>query len=167
MWRRLSILPALGLALAACGGSDDETGGQNAGAAVECAPDSMRLKGTIDGTPVDRSEPIQGSGLTQVGAGHFDSMYVGPDLINDPERSWLVLDWPAAVPHDSRSTATGTLVLPAGEPMAGQTLCARDGTFVGFTREGVFYFGLRSLSAGTDCTTPLAGSLDGCWFNAL
>jgi hypothetical protein len=163
MWQRLGVIPASALILAACGGSDDE-GGQP-GATIACAPDTMRLKGKIEETQVDRTEPISGSGLTQLGEGHFDSMYVGRDLINDPTRSWLVLDWPAGIAHGERSNASGTLVLPSGEKMAGETLCAGAGTFVGFGDDGMFYFGLRSLATGTDCSAALAGSLDGCWNN--
>lgn len=163
--RRLGGIWTLTLALTACAGSDTKDDGQG-GAALSCTANTMRLKGQIDGTAVDRTESVSGSGLTQLGAGHFDSLYVGRNLINDPERSWVVLDWPSAVANGARSTATGTLTLPATEPRGNQALCAREGTFVGFNDDGTFYFGLRSIAAGSACDVPVAGNIDGCWNSA-
>jgi hypothetical protein len=166
MWQWLVGMVACTLALAGCDGTGSEGDGTQAGSLVDCAADSMHLKGEIEGTAVDRTEGISGGGLTQVGEGHFDSMYVGRELIDDPERSWVVLYWPSGIEYGAESNARGTLMLPGSEPHGADALCAGEGTFVGFDDAGVFYFGLRSLSAGDACDAPIAGSVDGCWYNA-
>ena len=146
---------ALSLALlpAACGSSESSQ-------TLVCQSGQFRLVGTLDGQAVDATASSEGSGLTQAGTGELD---IGeePDP-SAPARTQLSLTWPQGVVDGETAPASGTLI-PAGGPLAGQTLCAGSGTTVTLAKGGGVQLQLKGFASGANCDTPVSGDLAGCW----
>lgn len=163
-------MPALRFALAllpltvllGCSDSDPSSG------FIACNPGQMRVEGDIDGTAVSLSQSTAGSGFGQSndGGGFWMS-----DLVPDPTRLDLTIDWsPSIVDGATANVTSATVVMPtqpASVAFAGQTFCAGAGSQIRIPRKSEnvadLQFNLTSLSGGTGCGEARAGTLRGCW----
>lgn len=122
---RLVYLVTAALAIAsslAVGCGSDEV--ESADSYLTCKAGTFRLEGTIDGTPVDITQPSDTGGFAQTDGGEFGS------LDNTRDRSIgtdLKLTWERGIDHGDSTDATGTLLIRSG-PFAGETFCLGDGT---------------------------------------
>src|SRR5688572_22683763 len=85
-----------------------------------CAPQSMRVVGSIDNMSVDLTLPGAGGGLAQDDAGG-EFQYQG-NYTSDPSEADLRLTWDHLAAIDEVTAAEGTLRLMEG-PFASQSLC--------------------------------------------
>ena len=160
---RLVALSLLGLSVTSCGGGNAGPG--SGGGAASCVPGKLTLVGDLESQPVD-AEIDYASAIFQQGGGSksYDLGYVD---------GMLHLEWTALIAYGQSTAAKGTVVMPTGQPHAGQTICAGSGSIKyvavgdgGFANNNIFT--LRSLSSGPVCPgAPLAGSIDGCGADSL
>jgi hypothetical protein len=139
------------------GGSSDEGW-------IACAADEFRLVGPLDGESVDIRESMinSGSGYSQLGTGVFSTQMIS--LAQDPSRTKLDLEWVQTIDDGSTTSATGTLTMPDSGILASQSYCLGSGTKVHISGDGeTLHFKLAGITGGTDCATPRAGELQGCW----
>jgi hypothetical protein len=138
----------MGFVALGCGGVEDEVG------SAPCLAGKLTLVGDLDGQPV--SSEVDWTSFTWdqlTDPRHFSVTYDG---------GALELEWDGIVSSGNSIRASGSLVMPAGAPYAGNTICSGAGTRVA-DHDDVFPFVLRSLTVGTICPgTPVAGTLDGC-----
>jgi hypothetical protein len=146
-----------GLAAAACGSGGADMGAGN-NAAV-CVPYELTLAGELDGQSV----------AVQVDVSSLFQQISPPYTLDASYADGAVhLQWNKPLPIGQTTPVTGTIVMPAGSPHAGETICAGSGTVTdqSATDGGVFdnyLFTLRTLSIGPTCPgAALAGEIDGC-----
>ena len=155
---RLFASALFGLVGAGCGSSGSATSGDNTAA---CVSQKLTLAGELDGQSVSvQLDPTtyvfqQGTTPHTFDVGYADGA--------------LHLEWSTLVPIGGTTAATGTIVMPAGTPHAGETICAGNGTTItdqspaGSGGVDNQLFTLQALSSGPSCPgTALAGSIDGC-----
>ena len=151
--RRL-LVAAWALGAVGCGSSG---GG---GTPSTCALNMVTLTGELDGQPVDVQENTTSLAFQQLSMPYtFDVGYADGTL--HVEWNTRFADNAAGAP------ATGTLVMPAAAPHAGETICAGSGTMRNTTGTSdahsnyIFTFG--TLSSGPTCPgAALIGSISGC-----
>jgi hypothetical protein len=142
---------------AGCGSSGSATAANTAA----CVSQMLTLAGELDGQPVSVQLVPMGSVFQQGTTPHtFDVSYAA---------GALHLEWSTLVPIGGTTAATGTIVMPAGTPHAGETICAGNGTTITDQSTGGTggsdneLFTLQTLSSGPSCPgAALAGSIDGC-----
>jgi hypothetical protein len=125
-----------------------------------CMPRMMTLLGELDGQHVDASTAFTQWAIQQL------TLPYSMDLPTDG--SILHLEWTTGILDGGSAAASGTVVMPANAPRAGETICAATGTMgVRPLSSGGgnsdYPFTLTDLSSGPTCPgTSLAGSLAGC-----
>lgn len=127
-----------------------------------CAPQSMRVVGSIDNMSVDVTLPGAGGGLGQDNAGG-EFQYQG-NYTSDPAEPDLRLTWEEFVPFDKATAAKGTLRLMEG-PFASQSLCVGEGSVIRLPRDesrGIIQFELAGIRSGDGCAVAHTGQLRGC-----
>ena len=125
-----------------------------------CAPDTLRLVGSIDDMSIDVTLPGAGGGLAQDDNGG-EFQYQG-NFTSDPAEADLRLTWERGVVTGKVTSATGTLRLVEG-PLANQALCIGDGTTIRLPGDDtVIQFELAGLRSGEGCTVTHTGRLRGC-----
>jgi hypothetical protein len=156
-WRLVAFMLS-GLAAAACGSSGADTGvGSNAAA---CVANELTLAGELDGQPV----AVQLDTTSSV----FQQLSTPATLDVGYADGAVHLQWNNLLPIGQTTAATGTIVMPAGSPHAGETICAGSGSITDQSAtDGAvidnYLFTLRTLSTGPTCPgTALTGSIDGC-----
>ena len=153
---RLSVTAlALVLLPLACDSSGDTT---TTTQPLTCQAGQFRLQGTLGDQSIDIDESSAGGGLTQVDSGELQ---VGEEL--GPPATQLHLTWAHGLVDGASSAAAGTLTMGSG-PLAGQALCAGNGTRVTIYKDdkGVGLV-LGGIASGANCETPMDGTLAGCW----
>jgi hypothetical protein len=158
---RLAILGSWALLAAACSSGM----GADSSATAPCASGFVTFTGEIGGQAV--------SVMVRETSGQFQQATVPYTLDVTYDGGQLHLEWTTTFPFDAPPTpATGTVVLPASAPHAGETICFATGTIR--EREppadaGRFevdtLFTMGSLSLGPSCPgAPIAGAsaLNGC-----
>lgn len=154
---RATALALVALASGACGGGD---GGSGSGLPpATCTAGMMALLGELDGQHVDAATAFSGWSFQQATPPHT--------LDLPPDGSVLHLEWTMLLPPGVSDAASGTVVMPATAPHAGELICGAGGSasYEDFTNGGGndYIFTLTDLSLGPTCPgTPLAGSLAGC-----
>ena len=156
-------LAILSAALAACGGGKAT---RSDAAAALCAIRQVSLLGDLDGQTIDATVDMDGYNFQQATPPYtLDVMYTG---------GTLNMQFTDLISSAMSSTATGTIVMPAVTPHAGETICAAAGTiaieqFVGDGQALADYiFTLTDLSLGPTCPgTSVAGSMLGCLNSAF
>ncbi len=145
------------MSFAACGSSGSATAANTAA----CVSQMLTLAGDLDGQAVSVQLVPTGLVFQQGTTPHtFDVSYAD---------GALHLEWNSLVAIGGTTAAAGTIVMPAGTPHAGETICAGTGTTItdqstggssGLDNE---LFTLQTLSSGPSCPgTALGGSIDGC-----
>jgi hypothetical protein len=125
-----------------------------------CAPQSMRVVGSIDNMSIDVTLPGAGGGLAQDNAGG-EFQYQG-NYTSDPAEADLRLTWAEFVAYNKATPAKGTLRLMEG-PFASQSLCVGDGTTIRIPKDDtVIQFELAGIRSGEGCTVAHTGQLRGC-----
>jgi len=127
-----------------------------------CAPQSMRVVGSIDDMSIDVTLPGAGGGLAQDNAGG-EFQYQG-NYTSDPAEADLRLTWTEFVAFDKATAAKGTLRLMDG-PFAAQSLCVGEGSVIRLPRDetlGIIQFELAGIRSGDGCAEAHAGQLRGC-----
>ena len=125
-----------------------------------CAPQTMRVVGTIDDMSIDVTLPHAGGGLSQDNDG--GEFQYQSNRTSDPAAADLRLTWNEFTAVGDVVDARGTLRMVEG-PFATQTFCAGAGTRVRMPGdETVIQFELTGLGSGDDCRTARAGTLRGC-----
>ena len=143
---------------AACGDSGGSGPGSNIPPAT-CTDGMIALLGELDGQHVDASAAFT-SWIFQQGTRPYtlDLPYDG---------GMLHLEWNTPLfSGGAPAAASGTLVMPAAAPHAGETICGATGTtkYQDLSAGGSDHsFTLTDLSSGPSCPgSPLMGSLAGC-----
>jgi hypothetical protein len=157
--RLVLSVSALALLPAGCGSSDDTT--TTSTQPLTCQAGQFRLQGTVDSQSVDITESSAGGGFDQVGTGELQ---VGQNADpSAPPVTQLHLTWAHGLLDGESSAASGTVTLATG-PLAGQPLCAGNGTRVTIYKgdKGLGLV-LGGLASGANCETPVQGTLAGCW----
>lgn len=150
----LLMAGALAISLGACN-SDDE-------GFISCEPGQVRVQGEVDGVRLDRAEEVTHGGFGQAeDGGEFGSASFDPSL--DPQHVALHLIWNEGINNDEVTSARGSITLPVGSALPGETLCAANGSKVVIRTGGEFQYVLDSLASGSNCETPRKGKLAGCW----
>ena len=127
-----------------------------------CAPQSMRVVGSIDNMSVDVTLPGAGGGLAQDNAGG-EFQYQG-NYTSDPAEADLRLTWAELVAFDKATPTRGTLRLMEG-PFASQSLCVGQGSVIRLPRDeslGIIQFELTGIRSGDGCAVAHTGLLRGC-----
>jgi hypothetical protein len=123
--------------------------------------------GTLDGKAVGVSESPAPGGFFQVPSGSLTIPIVptfsGQDAGTDPTMLYVQLNWGGLVADGASAAATGTLTLPAGQPLGGMALCAGAGTSISPASDGSLAFEFAGLTLAPGCTQAVTGSLAGCW----
>lgn len=157
--RLVLYVSALALLSTGCGSSDDTA--TTSTQPLTCQAGQFRLQGTVDGQSVDITESSAGGGFDQVDTGELQ-VGQNPDPSAAPATQ-LRLTWPHGLLDGQSSAASGTVTLQTG-PLAGQTLCAGNGTRVTIYRDDKgLGLVLDGLASGANCETPVEGTLAGCW----
>jgi hypothetical protein len=134
------------------------------GNAAACVLGQLTLVGELDGQPVNVQISDTSSAFQQGSTPHtFDVDYAG---------GTLHLEWGALIGYSQTTAATGTAVMPAGAPHAGEAICAGSGTMEYIDPSGNNgnppgpendVFSLGTLSSGPTCPgIALAGTINGC-----
>ena len=153
---RLWLLGACGIAAVGCGSSADGGGGTPS----TCALNMFTIIGDLDGQSVDVQEQTTSLAFQQLSMPYtFDVGYAD---------GTLHVEWNKVIPNNGgAASTTGTVVMPAAAPHAGETICAGSGTIretsgtSGVRSNYIFTFG--TLSSGPSCPGPgLGGSIGGC-----
>jgi hypothetical protein len=153
-WWRFAVV---GLVALGCGSSGDN------GTPAYCADKMIALMGDLDGQPVDLAVNYTSLAFQQLSMPYtFDVGYAD---------GMLHLEWNTRFPeNEGGASATGTLVMPAGAPHAGETIWGGGGTIRQTTttdgtgsRHSNYIFTLGTLSAGPTCPgTAVAGTVSAC-----
>ena len=145
-WLALLALAALG-----CGSSDDDGSG---GGSAPCTAGMLTLVGELDGQPVAVELDWSSRSWNQLGTPKtLDVGYAG---------GTVHLEWSELIARGDGTAASGTIVMPADAPRAGETICAGAGTTI-LDADDAYRFALRGLSLGPTCPgAGVAGSIDGC-----
>jgi hypothetical protein len=111
------------------------------------------LDGSIDGGTVHDGPDDFVGGFTNGDSGSFASPGVG--VPPRPGRVAVAFEWKQGLINGQASTiSSGTIIVPLGQPRAGETLCIKRGV-VGFPQGGAdesnFKFWLRAARLGADC----------------
>ena len=147
----------LALTSGACGDSDN---GPHIPPAT-CTAGIVAFLGELDGQHVDASTAFSSWGFQQLTLPY--SLDIPP-----PDGNVLHLEWTTPILENGTSAASGTAVMPATAPHAGETICAASGTMSDRPLssgggDSDYVFTLTDLSSGPTCPgTSLAGSLAGC-----
>jgi hypothetical protein len=187
-----SVAMALfGALVVACGSADSAPsgsgaggggggGGGNSGGSAGTPPDNgefpscvmdrgtlLRLRGSLAGQAVDVRQAPSSGGYVNGTQGQFESppMSFGG---SDPGTTYVKLNWTMGVDYGHTAPATGVLRIGAAGPLAGVTLCAGDGSQIGFPRGSIgdnldFQFRIGAITKAPECTEPVDGDLTGCW----
>ncbi|HMJ10476.1 MAG TPA: hypothetical protein VK524_03665 [Polyangiaceae bacterium] len=139
-----------------CSDSDDNHG--SAFEIVACEAGQFRLVGTVDGQAVNISEVASG-GFAQGNTAVFDQNRAFGGVDPNPENTKVHLEWSGGLADGNSTGVSGTVMLPAGQPRSGETLCPSGDSRVGFSEDGRFGFALTSLTGGTDCSESVPGTL--------
>ena len=162
---RLLVIGLSGLATISCGGNGGG-GGPVVGITPACVDFYMVLHGVLDGQPLDAQIQHSGSLFQQVQQPYtFDVDYSGGG-----QDGHMHLEWTTRFPIDGPAVPiTGTIVMPAGVPHDGETLCAGSGAIRQVDTSGgggtmtEFRFSLEMLSTGFNCAaSSIAGLINGC-----
>jgi len=155
--RRL-LLVAWALAGVGCGSSDGASK-----TPASCMLHMVTILGDLDGQSLDVQEQTtslafqQGATPYTLDVGYADGT--------------LHLEWNTRFADNSTTApTTGTVVMPAAAPHAGETICVGSGTIRDTTggtgTHGNYIFTLGTLSSGPSCPGPgLGGSIGGCVAN--
>jgi hypothetical protein len=158
---RLVVFALFGLTAAACGADGGGSGPGGITPAV-CVAGKLVFTGDLDGDPFD----------VQVDPGTELFQQFSPPFSWDLNYTagMLHLQWNSPIFIDgSGAAATGTMVMPAGAPHAGETICGASGTIAQKDTSGGTgahvnnLFALGTLSAGPTCPgAALSGGISGC-----
>ncbi|HMF43699.1 MAG TPA: hypothetical protein VKQ32_23655 [Polyangia bacterium] len=147
------VILAGAIATVGCGSSGD------GGTPSTCMANMITLAGELDGQPVDVQEQDMGLAFQQLSMPYtLDVTYAD---------GTLHVEWRTLFPNNGAgASATGTVIMPAAAPHAGETICAGSGT-IRDTSDNMghsnYIFTLGTLSSGPTCPgAALAGSIDGC-----
>jgi hypothetical protein len=157
------------------GGSGNGVGG-GAGAAATflgCSGDtSFHLAGNVGGESIDLSEAPTTGGFSQQSNAPGPHFRIPNSESEDTEELVVVfLTWRDTALTGEITAIDGWVRLPVGSPLAGETICAGDGSVMRIPASedeptaGDFQFVLLGLSRGSDCSNPVSGELRGCFRN--
>jgi len=155
----LPVLLAVALPLSAISCDSDPTNPFTEATFPLCAPQSVRMVGTIDNMSIDVTLPVMG-GLSQDNNGG-DFTYQA-SITPDPALPDLFIAWDHLTPDNVITDAHGTFRLVDG-PLAGQTFCAGTGSQIRIPSDDtVIQFNLAVLGSGDNCTVARTGHVQGC-----
>jgi hypothetical protein len=155
-----------GSAGAAGPGVDAATDAHDGGGFLsQCVAGEGTLVGTLDGQNVTAQLDLTYAGQSFTLPYTFDL----PNATLPSYSGKVHLEYTTPIGLDQPVPITGTIVMPAGAPHAGETICVGAGMFEyqslpadSSLRTGVL-FSLEDLSAGPSCPgTPLTGRMDAC-----
>jgi hypothetical protein len=155
------VLVLFGVTSAGCGGGGPAGDGTEITATPPCATNKLTLVGEVEGQPVDLTIDLTSSTFQQLNVPYTaDLGYVGGSAH---------LQWNISIGADGRAVAaTGNVVMPAGAPRAGETICGGKGTIKGMDPTGMGFklsqlFTLGTLTVGATCPgMAVAGGVRGC-----
>jgi hypothetical protein len=127
--------------------------------ASPCSADSLTLSGTLEGASVSLTYTGLSSYLFDDAAGGQP----GSLLVDFGTGGKLSLTWTMPIANGASTAAYGTLVLPAGAPLAGQSFCisAATVTLLSTSQESLS-FTLSTLVSGVCAGDSVAGTIHGC-----
>jgi hypothetical protein len=152
--------------LAACSSSGENPSTESE--FLTCDQGTVKVTGTLQGTPVDITQNPSGSGFSQLNGGQFCTQCIGGS--HDPARIDVTLQWMGLVPDGATADATGEVVMPTTGPLAGEKLCAGTGTRIRMARDGepaTLQFIIRGITGAAGCTEARSGELRGCYHSSF
>jgi len=131
----------------------------------------IRFTGEVNNQTIDLEAHPRTGGFTQNGAPP-GSKFNSPNPVDDePAGLFVTLKWQGVIADGQKMATQGSVRMPQGAPLAGQTLCVGTGSTIYFVPKseqntaGDLQFYFAGLSTGADCNEPLEGELYGCWAN--
>jgi hypothetical protein len=175
--RGRALVSAAFLCVVACSGTESGSNGSNPASSdlPSCAGASqslLKIEGDLEAAPVHVDQSPAGGGFSQLATGQFDTPLSvtinGMPVPPAPGETEVHLQWQQTIPDGSSTAASGTVVLPSGDPRAGETVCAGQGSEVVMPLSGDFMqFDLQNLRLGAACDQALGGRLRGCWSSGI
>jgi hypothetical protein len=152
--------------LAACGSSSEDPG--SASEFLTCDKGTVKVTGTLQGSPVDISQSASGGGFSQLNGGQYCTQCSLPT--RDATLVEVNLQWMGLVPNGGMADATGDVTMPTGAPLAGEKLCAGAGTRIRMATKdeaATFQYIIRGLMGGAGCMEARTGELRGCYHSSF
>jgi hypothetical protein len=134
-------------------------GCQSSSGSTTCGANTVELSGTLEGATIStQGTPSDYSFINALG-GQPGSVSFGFGAGGK-----LTLTWTELVADDESTAASGTLRMPTGGALSGQTFCVSAATVTPRSMsegDGVS-FALSTLVSGACAGVSVAGSIDGC-----